>query len=469
MGVVNNLRRLLDRKEWEQMTPCPVSTVAGGFVITDPSGEDKSSVYIGSASAIYRYDHNQDAWQQLPASGLPGSFAAGSCGTFHHHGPSGVASNGSNTTLNTNLTINRSLKGYKIRITAGPGAGNERTILSNTLGVNSVITVSEAFSEAITSASNYLLLTGRYWFFNAGTSSVGFGYYDRALNTWTLRSVTGLPTAWGTDARLCQTYSPIGRPFASGIVSSATGTTLVNSLKNWAPGQWVNYQVRIVSGLGAGQTRVISSNNATTLTTPAWAITPDGTSNYVIEGNDNSLYLLGNNSAALYKYSISENTWATLSPAVARGGNFVAGGGANWASNVSDAEWNNENVIKNGRRIYSFRGSGAILDYYDIPTNSWVNLIYTPQVDTFSTGSCYDYDDDYIMISKENTGRIFRYIISENRLIPWSTILYPNSTAMVGDKMWTKVYENNGVSIKWVYHLLHNMNMLFRCMMIDID
>ena len=78
-----------------------------------------------------------------------------------------------------------------------------------------------------------------------------------------------------------------------------------------------------------------------------------------------------------------------------------------------------------------------------------------------------DYDDDYIMISKEASGRLFRFIISENRLIPWSTMVYPNGSVTVGDKMWTKVYDDGGDVIKWVYYLGHSNTLLFRCMMID--
>ena len=468
MALVVNLRKLLDRKEWEQMTPSPVATGAGAFFITDPSGEDKAVVGVFGASSIYRYDHCQDGWQQLPNSGIAGTFGAGSCGTFHHYGPSGTATAGTATTLTTNLTLNRSISGYKIRIIAGPGAGDERVVLSNTYGSNSVITVDSAFSATITSSSTYQLLTGRFWFFNAGSGSVGFSYYDRALNTWTSRSVTGLPTTWGTDARLCQTYSQAGNPFASGTATSATSTTLVNSAKSWAASQWINYQVRITSGLGAGQTRTITANTGTTLTVASWTITPDSTSQYVIEGNDDNLYLLGNNAVTMYKYSISGNTWATVSPAVARASAFAAGGGANWVSNVSDSTWTNESAIINGRRIYSFRGgASAVLDYYDIPSNSWVALTYAPQVDTFTTGSCYDYDDDYIMVSKEGSGRLFRFILAENRLIPWSTLIYPNGTAIVGDKMWTKKYVDGSVTIKWVYYMLHTGTLLFRCMMID--
>lgn len=467
MAIANSLRKIVDRKEWEQMTSAPVATSAGAFTITDPSGEDKAVMFVQGASAIYRYDHHQDGWQQLPNSGIAGTFGAGSCGAYHIFGPGGTATGGSTTTINTNLTLNRSLKGYYVRVISGPGAGEEKQILSNTISANSIITVASPFSVSITSSSVYLLLTGRYWFFNAGSGAVGFSYYDRALNTWTSRSVTNLPTTFGTEGRLVATG--LGIVFASGQATSGTSTTITNSAKNWTPDQWKNYQIRITAGTAAGLTGYILSNTSTQITlTAALSITPDNTSQYVIESAADSMYLLGNNAVTMYKYSISGNSWSTLSPGVARGGNMAAGGGANWVYNVSDSAWTNESAILNGRYIYSWRGGGsAVLDRYDIAANTWSALTYAPQVDTFNTGSCYDYDDDYIMISKEATGRLFRYMIAENRLIPWSTLIYPNGAAVVGDKMWTKTYIDGNEKLKWVYHLLNTSSMLFRCLMID--
>jgi len=470
MPISFNLRRVLDRKSWEMMTPCPSANAAGMFTITDPSGEDKATMYICSTGTIYRYDHNQDAWQALPASGIAGAFAAGSCGSFHQHGPTGTATAGTTSTITTNLTINRSIAGYKVRITAGPNAGLDRTILSNTVGANSVITVDTVYDTAITTSSVYRLLTGSYWFFNAGTSAVGLAVYDRALNTWTQKSVTGLPTAWGTEGRLCQTYTAPGDHFATGTATSGAATTLTNSAKTWTANQWTGYQVRITAGTGAGQVRVITSNTPTALTVATWTTNPDATSVYVIEGNEDALYLLGNNVVTMYKYSISGNTWATVSPAVARSAAMAVGGGANWVSAVNDPVWQNESVILNGRKIYSFRGGAtATLDCYDIPTNSWSVLTYAPQADTFTTGSCYDYDRNYILIQKESTGRFFRYIINENRIIPFTTLVYADSTATVGDKIWTKSITDDDVTLTWLYKLRNTGTELFRCLMIDND
>lgn len=488
MAIQWNLRRILDRKNWEMMTPPPATSAAGSFVTTDPQGIEKGAIFNVNASTHLYYSHQDDSWMYLPGSGIAGAFGAGACGAFTHQGPSGAATAGTTTTLTTNLTIPRSLAGYEIFITEGPGAGDVRTIASNTYGANSVITVTQAFSATITTASKYVLYTGRFWFFNAGTTAVGFKYWDRALSAWSAAlSVTGLPTAWGTDARLVSTSTPLGFYFTTGTATGGTANTLVNSGKAWATNQWTNYVVRIGSGTGAGQTRTIASNTGTTLTVSVnWAVTPSTDSVYYIDGNEDYLYLLGNGAVTMYRYQINggttstagtayggtANTWSTLSPTVARPTAPNVGMSGNWVFNVSDAPWTNENAILNGRRIYSFRGNGtSALNYYDIPSNAWLaaDLVYGNQTETFSTGSAYDYDSNDIFIQKDNSGRFFRYNIAENRLAPFSTLVYGQSTAHVGDKMWTKVVQDGDTRIVFVYFILNNIAVLFRVMLIDND
>lgn len=136
---------------------------------------------------------------------------------------------------------------------------------------------------------------------------------------------------------------------------------------------WTNYQIRITSGTGKGQTRTIASNTSTVITvSSAWTTVPDATSVYAIEGNDDYLYLLGNNAVTMYRYSISGNTWTVLTPGVARAGAPIAGMSANWiASTGTGSEWDNESNVQNGKYLYSFRGGTSVLDRYDIAANSW--------------------------------------------------------------------------------------------------
>lgn len=78
-----------------------------------------------------------------------------------------------------------------------------------------------------------------------------------------------------------------------------TSTTLKDTTKKWAVGQWKDNVVTITAGLGAGQQRRIQSNTTDTLTlygqgtgadTPVslrtWATTPDASSKYEIHKSE---------------------------------------------------------------------------------------------------------------------------------------------------------------------------------------
>lgn len=77
--------------------------------------------------------------------------------------------------------------------------GYEDTVSSNTLGANSVLTVSTPSGVAFDATTQFQVFSGSLWFFNSGTVAVGFSVYDIATNAWTARSVTGIPTAWGDN------------------------------------------------------------------------------------------------------------------------------------------------------------------------------------------------------------------------------------------------------------------------------
>jgi len=71
-----------------------------------------------------------------------------------------------------------------------------------------------------------------------------------------------------------------------GLVGTATGgsaNTLEDSNKSWDIDMWKNDIVVIIDGTGEGQARLITSNDATTLTVSSnWDTIPDNTSKYVI-------------------------------------------------------------------------------------------------------------------------------------------------------------------------------------------
>lgn len=486
MTTTVNLKKLLHRKAWESCTSAPVSTAAGSFIVSDKydlTNLSRAYLVVG-VSAIYRYEGTEDAWEQIPNSGIAGTFAAGSCGEFRGLGAMGgvftqTATAGTTTTITTNRTIVQGLNGSKIRVVAGTGIGYEGTVSKNTLGANAVLTVTPASAVAFDNTTQYQVYSGSLWFMNAGTSAVGFSVYDVATNAWTAKSVTGLPTAWGTDAQLVSTMGSV-TSFATGTATAGSSTTLTNSAKSWSTNMWANYQVRITAGTGKGQIRVISSNTGTVLTvSTAWTVTPDATSVYSIEGNDDCFYLLGNNAVTMYKYTVSTNTWATLSPTAARAGAYAAGGTADWIDGV--AEWvGNETQVthysttlykQNGRYIYSFRGgASSTLDVYDIAANTWISAVsYGNQQETFTTGSSSVDLNGNIFIAKEATGRVFRFEVDGNRLIPVATNTNQaalGGAAVAGDKMFVLPYTDGGTTIMFGYMLRHSSSDLMRMMVI---
>jgi hypothetical protein len=441
-------------------------------------------------SAIWNYNADQDAWIQLPNSGAAGTFTAGACGEFRNLATPGgnitnTATAGTTTTLTTALTITRDLAGCEIRIIGGAGIGYAGKIKGNTLGANSVITVETASGTAFSNTTQYQLFSGSLWFFNAGTTAVGFSVYDRATNTWTARSVTGLPTAWGTDGQLVSTPSRTsnkGNGFVNGTATAGAASTItLEASKTMLLNQWANYQIRIISGTGLGQIRTISSNTAgassVITVSAAWTTVPDATSVYRIEGNDDFFYLLGNNAVTMYRYSISGNTWTTLAPTAARAGAPGGGFTADWIDGVQTADWNDGSyanhyttvlVNQNGRYIYSFRGAaGNVLDVYDIAANTWISgIAYGQQMETFTTGSCSVDLDGYIYIQKDATGRVYRFDVIKNVLEPFVLNPIPQGAAVAGDKMFMTTYREGASEVNFLYTLGNTRSELTRWVVI---
>jgi len=480
MTTTNGNRKILDLKRWEFCTPAPTATVAGSFIASSRHYRQQQ-LYVVSATVQYLYSAQEDAWVQLPSGALAGTFAVGACGTATSVGPSGTATAGTTSTITTNLTLARDLRGYSIHITGGPNAGATLEISSNTVGTNSVITV-PAQASAFTASTTFRLLTPRWYVLNAitasGTTTANvFRFYDFALNTWASAetgATDGIAPAAviGTDSKLIATPSWQGEgyaAFATGTATAGGASTLTNSAKTWTVNQWTNSQVRIVSGTGAGQIRTIASNTGTVLTTSAaWTTAPDATSVYSIEGNDDFIYYMGSAAVTLFRYSISAGTWTTLSPTAARAAAPAVGMSGHWVWEATDAAWTNESAILNGRYIYSFRGgAGAVLDRYDIALNTWASgLTYAPATEVFGAGSKYVYRNNAIYVQKDATGRWFRYDVVTSEQDGWSTMTYTQGAAIAGDTSFDVHYTDGATEIDYVYMVLNTSTVMLRAMVI---
>ena len=478
MATTNGNRKILDLKRWEQLAPAPAATSGGAFIASSRHFRQQQ-LLLTSSTAAWLYNPSEDGWVALPSPALGGAFGpgnAGVAGSFSTGTTVGASSltatGGSTTTIVTNQTLARSIAGYSVHILSGPNAGVTLPILSNTIGSNATITVA-AQASAFTASTVYRLCTPVWYVVGAGTLGSGsFKKYDFATNTWTTLVQTGLPASLGTDGKLVGTPSWLNtdyKAFATGTATSGGASTLTNSAKSWTTNQWTNYQVRIVSGTGAGQIRTVASNTGTVITTSAaWTTQPDATSVYSIEGNDDFLYFIGNNAVGMYRYSISGNTWSTISPTAARAGSPGTGMSAHWVHSKSNTDWTAENAIINGRRIYSFRGSaGTVLDYYDIALNTWVSAItYAPATETFTTGTKYTYINDKLYIQKEITNRWFAFDFADLAMDGWTTMPVTQAGAVIGDTAFDVTFYDGATEIHYVYMLMNASTLMYRQMVI---
>jgi hypothetical protein len=176
---------------------------------------------------------------------------------------------------------------------------------------------------------------------------------------------------------------------------------------------------------------------------------------------------MGNAAVTMYRYSISANTFTTLTPTAARAAAPGVGMGANWVARTGDPLWANSSTLEDGRYIYSFRGAAtADLHRYDIALNTWQTITYIRTGETFTTGSSFDVDGGRIYGMVANSGRFLYYDIVANELIPFSIDFYGQSTAVIGDKMFTVTYDDGtgGDTIDWVYYLGNSTTALRRIM-----
>lgn len=460
MATNQALRRFLTTKVYK-VGLSRNSTSAGITLIgTDKSDPFQNALFLISNAVQALYDPATDSFSDTETVALPpGNFNAGVCGAWNPNGPTGTVSavgtlaSGSTTysTATTNYTSNRSIAGWTLRITGGTGAGQEKVVAGNTIGANSVFRFADAWATPLDATSTWCLRSGRYYVMFSGTVGAGtFKYFDRASQTWTTLSNTNLPGSWGTDGSMAAPCCTIFVP--SRLATGATGTTLADTTRAWTASRWIKSQVRITEGPGAGQVRTISANTPTGLTVPAWGINPTNASKYVIEANEDKIYLAGNGAITLYEYTISTDTWVVLTPGVARAGATAVGMSLNYIDRDPDVLWSDETSAKgNGSYLYSYRGGASgFLDIYDISANTWTTAV-SPE--SFGNGSSHTYANGYIYSQRDVTNRYTRRRPSSATSEPCLMVgLTQGAAAAAGNRMFSTTFTADGVDRVNIYH-----------------
>lgn len=482
MSEAQNNVRMAHRKEWQTMMPAPSASAAGTFVINDNANQHRFSLYVVSATVHYLYDHQEDDWIPIASGAFGTAIAAGACGTFTDWSSTITATGGSTTTVTVNVAnfnINGFAIGKTVEFLTGTAAniGLRRTITAiKHPGTNTgtiTLTLNTALDGSVANNDTFRIASGMFFVLMPGTlTATSFRKYDIALGTWTSCTITGLPATWGTDGRMVHP-GVVGISYDTGTADADSSTTALEcDGKGWTADQWINFQVRITAGTGRGQIKIITDNDTDTLTIGA-GTDLDATSVFAIEGDENAIYLLGNNAVTMYKYSISANSWATVAPTTARAGAPVAGMSANFVGKTGDTTWAAITDIKDGRYIYSFRGATAVLDRFNISggTNgagAWDVITYHPVITTFAAGASSEWEKTKIYVAKEGSAtvpqRIYAFDVVDNAFTAITTDWYLGGAALIGNKIWIQNLSNSTL-VKWLYVLQSTSTNLRRIML----
>ena len=145
--------------------------------------------------------------------------------------------------------------------------------------------------------------------------------------------------------------------YATGTVSTATTSYIEPINANYATNEFLRLGLKITAGTGAGQLRLITSNTATRINiTPAWATTPDGTSEFQIQSLSGAVTEpLSSITATLQNYGISIGAAGALGSSSNRGGN----GGSTSALSNTGSGGGGGGGANNGQQNGNSGGSGG--------------------------------------------------------------------------------------------------------------
>jgi len=155
----------------------------------------------------------------------------------------------------------------------GPAVRTE--IIGNTFhggAVNDVVTINGAFSQSLIDSNRLVDTPGRI--------VLGMGRHNYLRFNEIHQAFRG---TWENAEEIYLVHGGVEANKTVGLATGAAPMTLVDTRQHWKSGLHRDDTVLIISGRGFGQYRRVTDNTADTLTVqPAWNVTPDATSEYVV-------------------------------------------------------------------------------------------------------------------------------------------------------------------------------------------
>ena len=295
---------------------------------------------------------------------------------------------------------------------------------------------------------------------------------------------------------------------SSGFATGGSTTTLIDSTKNWGVNQWANAKLRIKAGTGRDAYVTVTSNTATTLTYPAYAVvpyvsgfTPDATTSYYIQDSYGVVTLGGTTTTITdTTKNWTLNQWAGKRVRVTGGTGFnqvaVCANEILIVSNTAtvltfttlagfstgtDTSYTIVGIAprstgiellwacggsSGGQYMYCARGGGlSYFDRYDVVGEEWdYPLFLAPQTDTLTSGAYYAYDGkDKIYFSPAVAAGLVQYVyyfdIRDGKVVCFGSVPNTQSTNVVGNRM---EIVTSPWGISYLYHMRNTAAEMYR-------
>lgn len=176
------------------------------------------------------------------------------------------------------------------------------------------ITVDTNWDTAPDGTSVFVIQSGVVWNANVGINRFGLQFYDVLNDNWyqsTSVSFGLLDGNMATDVAIETLNESAVGVLRSGSVTSATSKTIDIDGGALISNQYRNYIVRITSGVGFGQDRLITACAGNTITVfRAWDTNPDSSSTFEIITDNDKMYMQGKGLAAMFEYDAVHDMWS---------------------------------------------------------------------------------------------------------------------------------------------------------------
>jgi hypothetical protein len=191
---------------------------------------------------------------------------------------------------------------------ATAGSQSSFIITSQNINLNSALTVNTD------NTSRFIIQTGTIWLLTSSVSTPFFSWwmYDVANDIWMQKTSNAnlFTAAIGTDFNIERTGA-LGGAYVTGTATAGANRTLTDSSKSMIVDDYVNYQIRITGGLGAGQRqRIISNGTDYFEVAKKWTTNPDATSTYSVLADTDTIFFSGNNNSSMLKYNVESDLWS---------------------------------------------------------------------------------------------------------------------------------------------------------------